>query len=89
TRLPKLQFKLLEHGASAVALGGRLVYSTCSIEREENEGVVRRLLDSISQFKVIVPNAPGGLITSEGFLRTFPNRDGTDGFFAAILERVR
>jgi 16S rRNA (cytosine967-C5)-methyltransferase len=89
TRLPELQLRLLERGASAVARGGRLVYSTCSIEREENEEVVRRFLGDTTLFKVIVPNAPGGLITSDGCVRTFPHRDGTDGFFAAILERVR
>lgn len=89
SRLPELQLKLLERGAAAVARGGRLVYSTCSIEPEENEDVVRRFLGSTTSFKLIAPNAPGGLITSDGCVRTFSHRDGTDGFFAAVLERVR
>lgn len=89
TRLTELQLSLLEQAASTVARGGRLVYSTCSIEREENEEVVRRFLERTSLFQVIWPNAPAGLITGVSFVRTFPNRDGTDGFFAAALERVR
>ncbi|HXI92484.1 MAG TPA: 16S rRNA (cytosine(967)-C(5))-methyltransferase RsmB, partial [Blastocatellia bacterium] len=88
-RLAELQARLLEGAASSVASGGRLVYSTCSIEREENEEVVRRFLDATTLFQVIEPNAPAGLITSDGFVRTFPHRDGTDGFFAAALQRVR
>jgi 16S rRNA (cytosine967-C5)-methyltransferase len=87
-RLSELQLRLLEQGASAVATGGRIVYSTCSIEPEENEEVVSRFLERVTTFKVIEPNAPHGLITGDGYLRTFPHRDGTDGFFAAVLERV-
>jgi len=89
SRLAELQASLLEGAASSVANGGRLVYSTCSIEREENEEVVRRFLDATTLFQVIEPNAPAGLITSDGFVRTFPHRDGTDGFFGAALQRVR
>jgi 16S rRNA (cytosine967-C5)-methyltransferase len=89
TRLTQLQLSLLERGAAAVASGGRLVYSTCSIEREENEEVVRRLLERMPRFQVTEPNTPANLITSDGFVRTFTHRDGTDGFFAAVLERVR
>jgi len=88
TRLADLQLGLLEQGVSAVATGGRLVYSTCSIEPEENEQVVSRLLQRATTFKVIEPNAPRAFITGDGYVRTFPHREGTDGFFAAVLERV-
>ena len=88
TRLAKLQLTLLERAASSVAAGGRLVYSTCSIEREENEEVVGRFIEGTSKFRVIVPDAPAALITNDGYVRTFPHRDGTDGFFAAAFERV-
>lgn len=85
-RLAELQVSLLHRAASSVAKGGRLVYSTCSIEREENEEVVGRFLQSTTRFRVGEPNAPPSLITEEGFVRTFPHRDGADGFFAAVLE---
>lgn len=88
-RLSDLQLRLLKRASSAVAIGGRLVYSTCSLEDEENEEVVRRFLDEIDSFDVLEPNAPKSLITGEKFVRTYPHRDRTDGFFAAVLERTR
>lgn len=88
TRLSELQLNLLKRGAAAVAQGGRLVYSTCSIEREENEEVVSRFLAGNEAFKVVTPNAPADLITSDGFVRTFPHKHGCDGFFAAVLEKT-
>lgn len=89
TRLGDIQLSLLERAASSVASGGRLVYSTCSIELEENEVVVGRFLRNAPAFRVVRPNAAAGLITKDGFVRTFPHRDGCDGFFAAVLERTR
>jgi 16S rRNA (cytosine967-C5)-methyltransferase len=89
SRLAALQFCLLERAAAAVASGGRLVYSTCSIEREENEDVIHRFLEGNSLFKTIPPNASANLVNDEGFVHTYPHRHGCDGFFAAVLERVR
>ncbi|HJQ27353.1 MAG TPA: 16S rRNA (cytosine(967)-C(5))-methyltransferase RsmB [Blastocatellia bacterium] len=89
-RLADVQLGLLVRATSALKRGGRLVYSTCSMEREENEAVIQRFLESgyQSQFRVLVPSAPAELITDEGFVRTFPHRDGADGFFAAVLEKT-
>jgi len=53
TRLAELQYSLLTAGASAVRPGGRLVYSTCSMEPEENEEVVNRFLASGAPFKLV------------------------------------
>lgn len=88
-RLAELQASLLERAASSVARGGRIVYSTCSIEREENEDVVSRFLESNPRFQSISPGAREDLVTSERFVRTFPHKQGSDGFFAAVIERVR
>lgn len=88
TVLAQLQLSLLERAASLVTPGGRLVYSTCSIEREEDEEVVSRFIEGKPPFRLIRPDAPAGLITNDGYVRTFPHRDGTDGFFAAVFERV-
>jgi 16S rRNA (cytosine967-C5)-methyltransferase len=87
-RLADLQFSLLCRGAGLLARGGRLVYSTCSIEREENEGVIRRFIESGAPFRPLRPNAHAALVTADGFVRTFPHRHGTDGFFAAVLEKI-
>jgi 16S rRNA (cytosine967-C5)-methyltransferase len=89
TRLADVQFSLLQRATETLKPGGRLVYSTCSIEREENEAVIARFLDSGAPFCMIAPNAPAELITDEGFVRTFPHRGDADGFFAAVLERTQ
>jgi 16S rRNA (cytosine967-C5)-methyltransferase len=87
SRLTETQLKLLGTGAREVARGGRLVYSTCSMEPEENEGVVRRFLEQGVPFDIVEPEVHADLITAEGFVRTFPHRHGCGGFFAAVLQR--
>jgi 16S rRNA (cytosine967-C5)-methyltransferase len=87
-RLAELQLMLLEQGSRWLAPGGRLVYSTCSIEPEENEEVVHRFLNENARFCLVEPAARADLITADGFLRTFPHRHGCDGFFAAVFERT-
>jgi len=87
-RLAELQLQLLTRAASAVTPGGRLVYSTCSIEPEENEDVIRLFLARDRRFRVALPDADPALITPDGFVRTWPHRHGMDGFFAAVLEQV-
>ncbi|HKQ04300.1 MAG TPA: 16S rRNA (cytosine(967)-C(5))-methyltransferase RsmB [Blastocatellia bacterium] len=88
-RLAGVQLDLLRRATVTLKQGGRLVYSTCSIEREENEAVIHSFLESGAPFRVVAPTAPAALLTGEGFVRTFPHRDGADGFFAAVLEKTR
>jgi len=88
-RLADVQLSLLERATAMLARGGRLVYSTCSIEREENEAVVSRFIESGAPYRLLRPNARADLITAEGFVRTFPHRHGSDGFFAAVLEKTQ
>ena len=87
-RLADVQSRLLERANDMIARGGRLVYSTCSIEREENEGVINRFIENGAPYRLLPPNARGDLITAEGFVRTFPHLHGSDGFFAAVLEKI-
>jgi 16S rRNA (cytosine967-C5)-methyltransferase len=87
-RLASVQLGILNRATDVIRRGGRLVYSTCSIEREENEDVIFRFIDEGAPFRIIRPDAHTDLITSEGFVRTFPHRHQTDGFFAAVLERL-
>jgi 16S rRNA (cytosine967-C5)-methyltransferase len=88
TRLAEIQLSLLMRAADRLRRGGRLVYSTCSIEREENEDVIHRLLAGGAPFRRLQPEARADLITVDGFVRTFPHRHSTDGFFAAVLEKT-
>jgi 16S rRNA (cytosine967-C5)-methyltransferase len=87
-RLAGVQLRLLARATETLKAGGRLVYSTCSMEREENEAVVHRFLESGAPFRLVAPAAPAEFITTEGFVRTFPHRGGADGFFAAVMERI-
>jgi 16S rRNA (cytosine967-C5)-methyltransferase len=86
-RMAEVQLKLLETGVRAVGPGGRLVYSTCSIELEENERIIRKLLEQGAPFDIMKPDAGAGLVTTDGFIRTYPHQHGSDGFFAAVLKR--
>lgn len=86
-RLATVQLNLLSAGAAMLKTGGRLVYSTCSLELEENEEVISRFLERDTHFSVAEPNAVE-MLTPEGFVRTLPHRHGMDGFFATVLERL-
>jgi 16S rRNA (cytosine967-C5)-methyltransferase len=79
--------------------GGILVYSTCTVTREENDFVVEAFLRNHKEFhledlRLIVPKSLHPLIDEKGFLRTYPGlttaRDHyrLDGFFAARMVRT-
>ncbi|ADG11042.1 RsmB/NOP family class I SAM-dependent RNA methyltransferase [Caulobacter segnis] len=83
------QDSVLEDAATFVKAGGRMVYVTCSLLTDENEDRVAGFLERHPEFTV-KPIALAGVeqhVTPEGYLRLTPYRAGTDGFFAAVLER--
>ena len=89
--LPAVQLAVLRGAAAYVKSGGRLVYSTCTLNRAENEDVVRAFLAERDDFALAVPEIDlGGCRITDGAMVTFlPHETGTDGFFAALLERRR
>ena len=86
--LAERQKRILAHAAQMVKPGGRLVYSTCSIEPEENEEVVADFLNGNAHFKLISANVAPAFQTTDGEARVWPQRDGADGFFIAQFERT-
>ena len=86
-RMAALQSALITRAATLVDKGGRMVYSTCSLETEEDEAIIIRFLETNPDFNLSKPDVNQDLITKAGFVRTFPQRHGMDGFFAAVLQR--
>jgi 16S rRNA (cytosine967-C5)-methyltransferase len=81
------QLALLTALARLVRPGGRLVYATCSLEDEETTGVVQDFLRQNRGFRQgPVPEWARPYLAPDGFVRTLPERDPGDGFFAALLE---
>jgi 16S rRNA (cytosine967-C5)-methyltransferase len=95
------QIAILKASMRYVSPGGRLVYSTCSLEPEENEQVITACLSANFDFKIIPVRAElqrlrrsGELVwenidklLSGDFLRTIPGLHPCDGFFAAVMKR--
>jgi 16S rRNA (cytosine967-C5)-methyltransferase len=85
--LPEKQLKFLKNASKLIKSGGRLIYSTCSLETQENEEVIEKFLESEVGFEKGKSNLAEELLTGRGFYRTFPNRDKVDGFFVAVLSK--
>ena len=89
--LPKIQKNILENASKYVKLGGTLIYSTCTIQDNENIEVVNEFLDNNKNFKLVpIDEVNIDLDNQEnGYLKIYPNIHDIDGFFIAKLERVR
>ncbi|MCP9493312.1 MAG: 16S rRNA (cytosine(967)-C(5))-methyltransferase RsmB [Pyrinomonadaceae bacterium MAG19_C2-C3] len=86
--LSERQARILTNAATLVRDGGRLIYSTCSIEHEENEWVIEGFLNANREWQVERPKVLSSLISDDDFARTFPHRDDTEGFFIAVMRRA-
>ncbi len=83
-RLPQIQRDILQTACKYVKLGGVLVYSTCTLLKEENEENIRAFLSEHSEFE-LCPWHSGPFDAPEGMLTLYPHIHGTDGFFIAKL----
>ena len=73
--LPALQFEILNTSSRYLKKGGKLLYSTCTLNKRENEKVVEKFISENSNFSVLES------------VTTFPSENGGDGFFYSIIER--
>ncbi|MDT8992347.1 RsmB/NOP family class I SAM-dependent RNA methyltransferase [Curvibacter sp. APW13] len=98
--MAELQGKILQSAARMVKSGGRLVYATCSVLPQENEAIAEAFSAANSDFVLLpagevlsglkVANAASlcaGGNDGQHYLRLWPHRHGTDGFFAAVWQR--
>lgn len=89
--LPKLQREILQNASKYVKVGGTLVYSTCTVQDNENIEVVESFLQSNKRFEFEkIENINVDLENEDkGYIKIYPNVHGMDGFFIAKLKRVR
>ncbi|MBX7113725.1 MAG: RsmB/NOP family class I SAM-dependent RNA methyltransferase [Myxococcaceae bacterium] len=85
---------LLRRFAALVKPGGRLIYGTCSVLREENEAVIEAFVAEHPDFEVVsaaqwLPADAAKTVLQGPFLRLYPHRHGTDGFFGAVLVKKK
>lgn len=75
-RFQQMQIAILRNALHHLKLGGKLIYSTCSLEREENEAAVEKVMSALDsgEFKASPPHV------------RLPGRDEGDGFFAIVIE---
>ncbi|WP_455500835.1 RsmB/NOP family class I SAM-dependent RNA methyltransferase, partial [Gemmiger sp.] len=82
------QQKILQNGADSLAENGRLVYSTCTVNYQENQAQVEKFLAANPDFHLVQPETvPAGADATPYGTLFLPHKTRTDGFFAAILER--
>ena len=89
-RMSILQLKILKNVSKYLKIGGCMIYSTCSLEREENWSVIEKFLKLNLNFRLDKLNAkiPHDWIDSKGCLRTLPYEHNIGGMFAAKLIRI-
>jgi len=86
-RLAGLQRFLMEEASIMVREGGRLIYSTCTISERENRGVVSSFLENHPEFAPVDANPIVQDHREPPFFQLFPDADGCDGVFIAVMRR--
>lgn len=74
--LPQIQYDILCTSSKYLKVKGRIIYSTCTLNKKENEKVVERFLQNNSNFKLV------------NEITVFPNENGGDGFFYTLMEKI-
>lgn len=89
-KLTEIQYRLLEKAASLTKPGGVLVYSTCTIEPEENEAIVQQFLENNKNYALDDPShfISKSFVTPRKTIETYPHIHHMDGSFAARLKRL-
>lgn len=83
------QYRLLTASKAFLADGGRMVYSTCSIEPEENQELIDKFLANNKEFRLVDLSEKKRFSENQGTIATLPSRDKIDGVFVAAVEKIR
>lgn len=91
--IKKIQMDILNNVSKYLKKEGYLVYSTCTILKEENEELVLEFLNKNNNFELVdltkkVPNELLNSIYDEKFIKLYPNINNTDGFFICMMKKV-
>ncbi len=89
SELMKLQYAILDNCSRYVAQGGSLVYSTCTVFDNENGQNIRKFLKEHPQFAygtICLEQFPSA--NGEGYYQFLPHKDGVQGFYVAVLQRI-
>ncbi len=86
-KFAQLQYELLKAAVKLVRPGGLILYTTCSMLKEENEEVIKRLLKKERRMELVPLKGPYSLGFLEGTMRAWPHKHGTLGFFYALLRK--
>ena len=87
--LPSIQLEIIKNCSRYVKPGGELVYSTCTLNKEENERVVSKFLSSNSSFEAVDFKISDKIASKDGTFTFMPYELGTDEFFVAKMKRVK
>ena len=84
------QAAILDTAAALLKAGGRLVYSTCTIDPAENQQQIAAFLQRHPEFEVCAPDVPlpAGMTAGEHGCLSVPTRTGMDGFFLCVLQKA-
>ena len=86
--LPALQYSILSEAAKYLKVGGRMIYSTCTLVRDENEGVSDKFVSEHEEFEY-EDFEVGDLRSVGGRLTLLPHIHGTDGFYVSLIRRIK
>ena len=92
--LSDLQYRILENVKGYIKIGGTIVYSTCTIEKDENINLINKFLKNNDDFRLVditnlIKNKENIATLDKGFIQLFPNLHHTDGFFIAKMIKER
>ncbi len=93
SEITKLQYEILLNSSRYVKKGGILVYSTCTINKEENIFLVKKFIDNNDNYKLmsfeeLIDNAELNKSAANGYIELYPNINNTDGFFIAKMIKI-